>query len=176
MVFRSIDERLWHSVRHNPLKFLDEVAQERLDAAAADTRVTALYDTMMAWFRHEQSGAPTWFSTTWPEHRTKPIAYFCAEFGLHNSVPIYSGGLGILAGDHLKAASDLGLPLKHKFMYYFDYGDSHQFEIEVVGIEPQAAPGDYPRVIESHGAAPQQYPYAEEDEWDDEDDLDEEET
>ncbi len=69
---------------------------------------------------------------------------------------------------------ELGLPPKHKFMYYFDYGDSHQFEVQVVGIEPQAAPGDYPHVIESHGAAPQQYEYADEDEWDEEEDLDEE--
>jgi Plasmid pRiA4b ORF-3-like protein len=67
---------------------------------------------------------------------------------------------------------ELGLPLKHKFMYYFDYGDSHEFEVEVVGIEPQAVPGDYPRVIESQGAAPRQYHYADEDEWDEEDDLD----
>jgi len=71
---------------------------------------------------------------------------------------------------------ELGLPLKHKFMYYFDYGDSHEFEVEVVGIEPQAAPGDYPCVIESHGAAPPQYGYADEDLWDEEDDLDEEDV
>ena len=70
---------------------------------------------------------------------------------------------------------ELGLPLKHKFMYYFDYGDSHEFEVEVVGIEPQAALGDYPRVIESQGAAPQQYDYADEYEGDEEDDLDDEE-
>lgn len=64
----------------------------------------------------------------------------------------------------------LGLTPKHKFTYYFDYGDSHEFEIQVLAIEPQATPGDYPRVVESHGAAPRQYPYSDEDEWDDEDD------
>ena len=52
---------------------------------------------------------------------------------------------------------ELGLVVKHKFLYYFDYGDSHQFEVEVVGIRPQAAPGKYPRVVDSRGEAPPQY-------------------
>lgn len=69
----------------------------------------------------------------------------------------------------------LGLMPKHKFMYYFDYGDSHEFEVEVVAVEPQTAPGEYPRVVESHGAAPRQYHYADDDEeWDDEDELEDE--
>jgi len=63
----------------------------------------------------------------------------------------------------------LGLTLKHKFLYYFDYGDSHEFEVEVVGIGAQAAPGSYPRVVESQGKAPAQYEYSEADDYDDDD-------
>src|SRR5678815_957234 len=59
----------------------------------------------------ERTSQGTWVANRHPELVDRPIAYFCAEFGLHNSVPIYSGGLGVLAGDHCKAASDLGVPL-----------------------------------------------------------------
>src|SRR5262249_5133513 len=63
------------------------------------------------WFEHEQSSMTGWFHDTWPDiGKDHPVAYFCAEFGLHASVPIYSGGLGILAGDHCKTASDLAVP------------------------------------------------------------------
>ena len=65
----------------------------------------------MRWLAAEARFDQTWFSRKYPEHREKTIAYFCAEFGLHSSVPIYSGGLGVLAGDHCKSASDLGVPL-----------------------------------------------------------------
>ncbi len=157
VVFRSIDERLWQSVRHNPLKFLDQVSAERLNAAARDPRITAYYDKMMDWFRHEQSGAGTWFSQQWPEHAKKPIAYFCAEFGLHSSVPIYSGGLGVLAGDHCKAASDLGVPLVGiGILYRAGYFDQRinvegrqqdtdvRYDISLTPISPVAGPGGVP--------------------------------
>jgi hypothetical protein len=65
----------------------------------------------MAWMASDQQIERTWFGKRYPDLRGRPAAYFCAEFGLHNSVPIYSGGLGILAGDHCKTASDLGVPL-----------------------------------------------------------------
>jgi len=61
----------------------------------------------------------TWFATNYPEYKNKTIAYFSAEFGFHESLPIYAGGLGVLAGDHLKSASDLGLPLVGVSLYYF---------------------------------------------------------
>jgi starch phosphorylase len=157
IVFRSIDERLWHGVRHNPLKFLDQVPQERLDAAAADARILKLYDQMMNWFRHEQSGVGTWFNTTFPEHASKPVAYFCAEFGIHNSVPIYSGGLGVLAGDHCKAASDLGVPLVGVgILYragYFDQrinlegrqqDSDERYDLSLTPITPISGPGGVP--------------------------------
>ena len=110
-LFRSIDENLWHLCRHNPVELLAQVDPARLDALSNDVSFLERYDDVMRWLEAEASFDQTWFSRTHPSERTKTIAYFCAEFGLHSSVPIYSGGLGVLAGDHCKAASDLGVPL-----------------------------------------------------------------
>jgi starch phosphorylase len=74
----------------------------------------------MRWFESERSSDRTWFARTYPELRHRPIAYFCAEFGIYHSVPIYSGGLGVLAGDHCKTASDLGVPLVGVGILYRD--------------------------------------------------------
>ncbi len=110
-LFASIDDRLWHSTRHNPVVFLQRVSAERLQACADSPVFRAQYDEAMQWSRTESKSDSTWFAKTYPELTNSKIAYFCAEFGLHSSVPIYSGGLGVLAGDHCKTASDLGLPL-----------------------------------------------------------------
>ncbi|MBU6365967.1 MAG: alpha-glucan family phosphorylase [Gemmatimonadetes bacterium] len=110
-LFREIDESLWHRLRHNPIRLLQQVAPARLAALAEDPRFCAWYDEAMQWLARETDGAHTWYSRTYPELRGQTVAYFCAEFGVHDSVPIYSGGLGVLAGDHLKTASDLGVPL-----------------------------------------------------------------
>ena len=72
----------------------------------------------MARLQHETTSRDTWFAQSYPELDGRPVAYFCAEFGLHSSVPIYSGGLGVLAGDHCKAASDLGVPLVGVGLFY----------------------------------------------------------
>ncbi len=111
MLFREIDESLWARLRHNPIRLLQEVAPGRLAALAADAVFCARYDRAMHWLASERSDENTWYARTFPELRGQAVAYFCAEFGIHNSVPIYSGGLGVLAGDHLKTASDLGVPL-----------------------------------------------------------------
>lgn len=110
-LFRALDELLWMRVRYDPVAMLQTLAPSRLARRAADPHFLALYDRVMEWSAAEQSRDHTWFATAHPELRTNPVAYFCAEFGLHHSVPIYSGGLGVLAGDHCKAASDLGVPL-----------------------------------------------------------------
>ena len=111
MLFRALDEQLWKRYRYDPLRVLDEVGAERLAHCGADPQFLALYDSVMRWFESERSSDRTWFARTYPELRHRPIAYFCAEFGIYHSVPIYSGGLGVLAGDHCKTASDLGVPL-----------------------------------------------------------------
>ena len=110
-LFRSLDEHLWKRYRFDPLRLLSEIGAERLVQCAADPRFLALYDSVMQWFEAEKSSDLTWFAKKYPALRSKPIAYFCAEFGIYHSVPIYSGGLGVLAGDHCKTSSDLGVPL-----------------------------------------------------------------
>jgi len=110
-LFRSIDELLWHSTRHNPIEFLQLVEPARLIQCAQSDDFVAAYDRVLAHLDRALSRQGTWFQATYPDERDRTVAYFCAEFGLHNSVPIYSGGLGVLAGDHCKAASDLGVPL-----------------------------------------------------------------
>jgi starch phosphorylase len=110
-LFAMIDEPLWHLTRHNPIATLRRIPPERLSQVAREPRFLDLYDRVMADFRRDQSFDNTWFSNAYPAFSSGTIAYFCAEFGLHNSVPIYSGGLGVLAGDHCKSSSDLGMPL-----------------------------------------------------------------
>jgi glycogen phosphorylase len=110
-LFRTIDKELWDAVDRNPIRLISESSRERLNKLAADTGFLAKLKNCVDAL-DEYLAAPTWFSETYPGDTTNiKIAYFCAEFGLSESLPIYSGGLGVLAGDHLKAASDLGLPL-----------------------------------------------------------------
>lgn len=111
-LFVDVDARLWEDVYHAPVKFLNEVRQASLRTAAADPEYLARYDAVVKAFDAYMTAPSTWFSKTHPDllAANRPIAYFCFEFGIHESIPIYSGGLGILAGDHVKSASDLGLP------------------------------------------------------------------
>ena len=117
-LFQSIDVALWHHTRHNPLELLCRVEPARLAACASDSDFLRRYDTVMQSMEHEADHSDTWFARNYPDLNGRPVAYFCAEFGLHNSVPIYSGGLGVLAGDHCKSASDLGVPLVGVGLFY----------------------------------------------------------
>jgi starch phosphorylase len=111
-LYRKLDPDLWEAVGHNPVRFLSEVEPRRLEEAANDGEYLPRYDAVLRDFdeyMHPGQGG-TWFSRTYPELTNCTIAYFSAEFGLHEALPIYSGGLGILSGDHCKEASDLGLP------------------------------------------------------------------
>ncbi len=110
-MLRQIDPILWSLTRHNPVEMLRRVDPARLAARAQDPQFLELYDTTVEALRREQASVETWWNQAFPGLDARPVAYFCAEFGLHNSIPIYSGGLGVLAGDHCKAASDLGVPL-----------------------------------------------------------------
>ena len=127
-VFRDLDQEAWDVCEHNPRRLLKEVSQYSLMRMATDPlyvervrRVAEGFDAYMA------AGAETWAArqarALSAEH---PVAYFCAEFGVHHSLPLYSGGLGILAGDHLKSASDLGLPLVAVgLLYHHGYFRQH---------------------------------------------------
>lgn len=117
-LFRSIDEALWQLTRHNPLELLCRVDPARLASRASDSEFLRLYDDVMARAVHEATTTDTWFARHYPDLNNRPMAYFCAEFGLHASVPIYSGGLGVLAGDHCKCSSDLGIPLIGVGLFY----------------------------------------------------------
>jgi starch phosphorylase len=117
-LFSLIDEPLWHITRHNPLALLKRIEPSRLSECSRDPVFLDLYDRVLEDSHREQSGKDTWFYDQFEDLRDSTIAYFCAEFGLHNSVPIYSGGLGVLAGDHCKSSSDLGVPLVGVGLYY----------------------------------------------------------
>src|SRR5256712_11457898 len=117
-LFRLLDAALWRRTQHNPIELLRRVDPARLAACAADPAFLSLYDAVAAAAAHDATSTGTWFATSYPQSVNRPGAYFCAEFGLHASVPIYSGGLGVLAGDQCKAASDLGVPLVGVGLFY----------------------------------------------------------
>ena len=110
-IFKDIDIDLWERVEKNPVKFLKLVSQEKIEKAAVSQVILKQYDKIVNDFDGYMNSKNTWFSKKYPNNKNDIIAYFSAEYGLDETVPIYSGGLGILSGDHLKSASDLGIPL-----------------------------------------------------------------
>jgi len=109
-LFRRLDYPLWRQTRHNPVEMLMLLSTEELEERIKSGAWMRLYDKVMMQYDAMLHDGHTWFHKTYPELTKRTIAYFSFEFGLHNSLPIYSGGLGILSGDHAKEASDLGLP------------------------------------------------------------------
>ena len=110
-VFRSLDYSVWRLTAHNPVRMLKLLSPETLERAMADPVWLADYDRVLARLDAARAAHNTWFETECPAPPGRSIAYFSAEFALHQSLPIYAGGLGVLAGDHCKEASDLGVPL-----------------------------------------------------------------
>ena len=109
-LFRRLDPELWTEVSHNPVRLLGTIPQEHLAKAAADEGFMAQFEDVCADFDTYMKPATTWYSR---HHRSSGLltAYFSAEFGVTECMPIFAGGLGVLAGDHLKSASDLGIPI-----------------------------------------------------------------
>ena len=125
-VFRILDYPLWRASGHNPVKQLNETTAEKLQAAAEDPAFLAVYDEVISSFDADMQNPATWFAGHYQKDFPGPIAYFSMEFALHSSLPMYAGGLGILAGDICKEASDLGLPLVGVgFMYPQGYFHQH---------------------------------------------------
>ena len=124
-LFGRLDYDLWERLGHNPIRLLGEISHGRLVQASKDKDYLALYDSLfekLDLYFTKQS----WTQKAHPEFDHKPVAYFSMEFGLHETLPIYSGGLGVLSGDHLKESSDLGLPLiAVGFMYGQGYFTQH---------------------------------------------------
>ena len=109
-LFRRLDREIWEETNHNPVKLLGKVSQERLQEAAQDygfiSHMNRVYLQLQVYLEEI-----TWYQKNFKEGELPSIAYFSAEFGLTECLQIYSGGLGVLSGDHIKSASDLGLPL-----------------------------------------------------------------
>ena len=110
-LFKIIDIDLWERIEKNPVKFLKLVTQEKLEAVCKNEEFLQQYDAVVENYEDYMKSKSTYFSKKYPNNSNDLIAYFSAEYGLDQILPIYSGGLGILSGDHLKSASDLGLPL-----------------------------------------------------------------
>ena len=117
-LFRDLDPVRWRQLNHNPLALLAEIPLSKLERRAGEL---VLHGRINYAYRRQQEylGADnTWGATHAGVLRPRPVAYFSAEFGLHESFPIYSGGLGVLAGDHIKSASDLDIPLIGIGLFY----------------------------------------------------------
>jgi starch phosphorylase len=117
-IFRDIEPDLWREVNHNPVEFLDRIPEttlrSKVEELTIEARVSQAYHHMESYLRSEE----TWGSYYAGALHARPVAYFSAEFGLHESLPTYAGGLGVLAGDHLKSASDLGVPIIAVGLFY----------------------------------------------------------
>jgi starch phosphorylase len=117
-IFRELDPARWRELVHNPIELLQEIPmqtfEQRSDERVLHSRINYTYRRMREYIDQKK----TWSSRVAGVLKAHPVAYFSAEFGIHESVPIYSGGLGVLAGDHIKSASDLGVPLVGIGLFY----------------------------------------------------------
>ena len=118
-LFRDLDPISWRQLDHNPIVLLAEMTPEQLAERAAEmvlyTRINQAHRRLKEYLANTRT---TWGAREAGVLGSKPVAYFSAEFGLHESVPIYSGGLGVLSGDHIKSASGLGVPLVAIGLFY----------------------------------------------------------
>ncbi|MFA7146027.1 MAG: DUF3417 domain-containing protein, partial [Candidatus Riflebacteria bacterium] len=117
-LWRRLDPVLWDETYHNPVKILGTISQKRLEEKAKDDAFLANLERVYENFTDYMNEEQTWFDKKHGHRDVPAVAYFSAEFGLTESVRLYSGGLGMLAGDHLKSASDLGVPLVAVGMLY----------------------------------------------------------
>ncbi len=132
-LFQEIDPNLWEKVERNPVKFLKLVAQDKIERISEDPSFLRKYDQVVENFDDYIKSKNTWFANNYSKNKDDLIAYFSAEYGIDEIIPIYSGGLGILSGDHLKSASDLGLPFVAIGLLYKN-GYFHQ-KIDVNGVQ-----------------------------------------
>ncbi len=121
-LFKEIDPLIWEETNHNPIVFLRRVPRETYDDLIKDRYFLERYNRITRAFDRYMKSPETWFTHSYPSLEQKQIAYFSFEYGLHESLMVYAGGLGVLSGDHLKEASDLGLPLTAVgFLYTYGY-------------------------------------------------------
>src|SRR6185436_9897160 len=117
-LFRDLDPVRWRELKSNPISLLSEIPLEALERRATERnlhgRINYAYRRLQEYLKADR----TWGATHAGVLRPRPVAYFSAEFGIHESLPVYSGGLGVLAGDHIKSASDLDIPLIGIGLFY----------------------------------------------------------
>ena len=117
-LFRDLDPIRWRQLDHNPIALLAEFTPERLEMRAAELVLYSRINYAFRRLKEYMANTQTWGRTHAGVLGSKPVAYFSAEFGIHESIPIYSGGLGVLSGDHVKSASGLGIPMVAIGLYY----------------------------------------------------------
>lgn len=117
-LYREIDLELWEKLGKNPVRFLQEVRQKKLEQKIYDANYMLRYEEVVKKYNLYMTNTDTWFAKKYPDKKDHVIAYFSAEYGLNEVLPIYSGGLGVLSGDHCKAASDLGVPFVAIGLFY----------------------------------------------------------
>ncbi len=125
-IFRAISRLHWWTSEHNPIRLLREVPAERLITLSTDVAFLKMYDALIVHYENDLARKDRFVNIEHPQIETKSVAYFSAEYGIHSSLPIYSGGLGVLAGDHIKTAHDLGMPIVAVgFLYPYGYFEQH---------------------------------------------------
>ncbi len=117
-LFRDLDPHRWSQLNHSPISLLQEFPLAKLEARATELGLHSRINYAYRRLREYQESEHTWGARRAGVLRPRPVAYFSAEFGVHESLPVYSGGLGVLAGDHIKSASDLGIPLVGVGLFY----------------------------------------------------------
>lgn len=142
-LFRELDPVLWRETDHNPVEFLKKIPPDQLMRRASEMALISRIDYAFRRLNEYLANHESWGAVHASTLRARPVAYFSMEFGLHESLPIYSGGLGVLAGDHLKSASDLGLPL--------------------VGVGMLYAEGYFRQALDGEGWQQENYPFNEPD-------------
>jgi len=144
-IFKELSPILWERVNHNPVELLRHISNDELQARCY-CELGEKIERVAARFRNYMAETRTWAAEHAPELVKNPVAYFCAEFGIHESVRIYSGGLGVLAGDHIKSASDLGInfvgiTLFYKEGYFRQYLNHDGWQLEDYPLQyPESLP------------------------------------
>ena len=159
-LFRELDPIRWRQLDHNPIALLAEFTPERLEARAAELVLYSRINQAHRRMKEYTAAKSTWSDVHAGVLGSKPVVYFSAEFGIHESVPIYSGGLGVLAGDHVKSASGLGIPLiavglfynQGYFRQHLDIdGDQHEeyidSRVDLLPLEPAVDPEGQPITV-----------------------------
>ncbi len=152
-LFEGLSSKTWHDSHHNAVQVMRGLSKDELIALYHDPVLRARAGRVIRDFEVYMRAGKTWAATHCPRLKERPVAYFSAEFGLHESLPVYSGGLGILSGDHIKSASDLGIPfvgitLFYRQGYFTQVIDADGLQDEVY---PELDPGSLPMEIVCDG-------------------------